>query len=78
MALTRIEYPKSHHTIPRSWIVEIRNIFVIPENMKATVANSITNWKSAEIDSFRLADISGDIPKENELPPLLFVLRMIL
>ena len=43
VAVAWIEYPKIHHTIPRSWIMEIRNIFVIPENMKATVANSISN-----------------------------------
>ena len=42
-AVAWIEYPKIHHTIPRSWIMEIRNIFVITENMKATVANSISN-----------------------------------
>ena len=79
--MTWIDYKKAYHMVPHSWIIESLDFFVVAENIKSLLVNSMEKWKvmlcsgNSELGE---VEIKQGISQGDFLSPLVFVLALIL
>ena len=80
LAMAWIDYKKAYDMVPHSWIVECLDLFVVAENIKSWLLNSMEKWKVMLCSgNFELGkvEIKRGIFQGHSLSPLVFVLALI-
>ena len=80
LAMAWMDYMKAHDMVPHSWIIECLDLFVVTENIKSLLVNSMEKWKvmlcsgNSELGEVK---IKPGIFRGDSLSPLVFVLALI-
>ena len=80
LAMAWIDYKKAYDMVPHSWIIEYLDLFVVAENIKNLLVNSIEKWKvmlcsgNSELGE---VEVKRGIFQGDCLSPLVFVLALI-
>ena len=75
-----IDYRKAYDLVPHSWVHECSEMFVIAENLRKFLQNSMKQWRlSLTVNGEDLgeANVKRRIFQGDSLSPLLFVLSMV-
>ena len=75
-----IDYRKAYDLVPHSWVHECLEMFVIAENLRRFLQNSMKQWRlSLTVNGEDLgeANVKSRIFQGDSLSPLLFVLSMV-
>ena len=75
-----IDYRKAYDLVPHSWVHECLEMFVIAENLRKFLQNSMKQWRlSLTVNGEDLgeANVKRRIFQGDSLSPLLFVLSMV-
>ena len=80
LAMAWIDYKKTYDMVPYLWIIECLDLFIVAENIKSLLVNSMEKWKvmlcsgNPELGEIK---VKGGIFQGDSLSPLGFVLALI-